>query len=219
MTSELPELILASSSPRRRELIALLGIPVRIVASLYEEPAPPMMPVSLPDLVTDLAASKAGEVASRLGAGWVLGADTLVSLDEGYGVPLGKPTDAADARRMLRLLSGRDHLVYTGIALIPPWPPDGAPEPERAVTKTRVWFRQLTAQMIDDYIATGEPLDKAGAYGAQGFAAPFIERLEGDFYNVVGLPLCDVGRLLERCGLPWGTLRDIPAPAAAGEAG
>ena len=207
MTDDPTELILASASPRRRELIGLLGIPFRVIASRYEEPSPPVHPVSLPDLVMKLAAHKAVEVADRVGSGWILGADTLVSLDEEFGVPLGKPTDPADACRMLSMLSGRDHFVYTGIALVSPRQPGELPKPITSATKTRVWFRELTYEMIDDYVATGEPLDKAGGYGAQGYAAPFIERFDGDFNNVVGLPLCDVGRLLERCGLDWHTLR------------
>lgn len=207
MIGETVDLVLASASPRRHELIALLGIPFRIVASRYEEPPAPGHPVSLPELVMELAASKAMEVAERAEKGWVLGADTLVTLDEGFGVPLGKPADAADARRMLALLSGRDHFVYTGIALVAPRLPAETLRPITAAAKTRVWFRELTAEMIADYVATGEPLDKAGAYGAQGYAAPFIERYEGDFNNVVGLPLCEVGRLMERCGLDWVELR------------
>jgi septum formation protein len=209
------ELVLASTSPRRRELIGLLGIPFRVVASRYEEPPPPRRPVSLPELVMELAAQKALEVARRLEVGWVLGADTLVCVDEGVGIPLGKPTDAADARRMLKELSGRSHFVYTGIALIPPWQPGAGPAAVRAVGRTAIWFRDLTDAMIDDYVATGEPMDKAGAYGAQGYAAPLIERYEGDFFNVVGLPLCEVGRLLEKCGLDWHAMRRSALRAAA----
>ena len=119
MTAGTVELILASASPRRRELIALLGIPFRVVASRYEEPPTPEVPVSLPDLVFDLATRKALEVADRLGLEWVLAADTLVSLDDEFGVPLGKPVDEADASRMLSRLSGRVHTVFTGIALVP----------------------------------------------------------------------------------------------------
>jgi septum formation protein len=200
------ELILASASPRRGELIALLGVPFRIVPSRYEEPPPPLHPVSLPDLVMKLASEKALEVAGRT-EGWILGADTLVSLEEEVGVPLGKPVDERDACRMIRMLAGRSHFVFTGIALIPPRTAGAPPRPVTTAGKTRVWFRDLTDGMIEDYVATGEPLDKAGAYGAQGFAAPFIERIDGDFHNVVGLPLCDVGRLLERSGLDWSNLR------------
>jgi septum formation protein len=213
------ELILASASPRRRELMGLLGIPFRVVASRYEEPPAPEQPVSLPDLVMELATKKAAEVAGRLGVGWVLGADTLVSTDENIGVPLGKPAGALDAIRMLGILSGREHFVYTGIAVIPPWQVSDRPRAIRSVAKTAVRFRDLSPRMIEDYVATGEPLDKAGAYGALGFAAPFIERIDGDFYNVVGLPLCETARLLERCGLDWQSLRAIPPRGMIMEAG
>jgi len=203
LTDRQVELILASTSPRRHELIPLLGLPFRIVASRYEEPLPPAEPVDLARFAMDLAANKAGEVSRRLRTGWVLGADTLVSLDTDVGVALAKPIDRADARRMLELLSGRAHFVYTGVALVPEWTDAEQPEPVCTFARTRVWFRDLSSEMIERYISTGEPMDKAGAYGAQGYAAPFIERVDGDFYNVVGLPLCETGRLLERCGLTW----------------
>lgn len=150
-----------------------------------------------------LAEYKASEVARRLGTGWVLGADTLVSLDDEIGIPLGKPGCEEEAIRMLEQLSGRSHYVFTGLALIPPWPEGGRPDPILSVARTRVWFRELSETMIEDYVATGEPMDKAGGYGAQGLAAPLIERIDGDFHNVVGLPLCEVGRMLERAGLDW----------------
>ena len=207
MTADPVDLILASASPRRHELIELLGIPFRIVASRYDEPPAPAHPVSLPNLVMELAANKALEVADRIGSAWVLGADTLVSLDDAFGIPLGKPADSVHAHRMLSLLAGRDHFVYTGVALVAPRLPGEPARPVASVAKTRVWFRELSSEAIEDYVATGEPLDKAGAYGAQGYAAPFIERYEGDFNNVVGLPLCEVGRLMERCGLDWLKLR------------
>jgi len=201
------ELILASASPRRRELIALLGLPFRVVPGHFDEPPPPREPVSLSALVMQLAEAKAVAAAEQLGVGWVLAADTLVSLEDELGVPLGKPVDEQDAFRMLSLLSGRAHTVSTGIALIPAWPQGPRPPALVSVNKTRVWFRDLSEDMIRDYVATGEPMDKAGAYGAQGYAAPLIERFEGDFHNVVGLPLCEVGRLLERAGLDWWRLR------------
>ena len=207
MTDPPVELILASASPRRRELIALLGIPFRVVSGHFEEPPPPCEPVALSDLVASLAEAKAIATADQLRTGWVLAADTLVALEDEFGVPLGKPVDEPDAFRMLSLLSGRAHTVFTGIALVPEWTEGGRPPPIMSVHKTRVWFRKLSDEIIRDYVATGEPMDKAGAYGAQGYAAPFIERFEGDFHNVVGLPICDVGRLLERAGLDWWRLR------------
>ena len=205
-------LILASSSPRRRELIALLGLPFVVVSSRYEEPPAPATPTYLPDFVTQLAANKAREVAERMGeelarGAVVLGADTLVMPDDAEtGVPLGKPQDGEDACRMLRRLSGKTHRVYTGIALIT------MQKTELTAVCTRVRFRELSDAMIADYVATGEPLDKAGAYGAQGYAAPFIESFEGDFFNVVGLPLCAVGRALETINPDWWRLRHAMPP-------
>jgi septum formation protein len=206
---EPPRLILASASPRRQELIALLGLPFTVVPSRYAEPPAPSEPVALAELVMTLATEKAREVAARTkGIGMVLGADTLVTLSEGaQGVPLGKPTDAADACRMLRLLSGRVHVVHTGVSLVRVTAEGAVSAPLCAAVRTRVRFRELSDAMIADYVATGEPLDKAGAYGAQGYAAPFIEGFDGDFFNVVGLPLCEVGRLLERDGVAWWRFR------------
>ena len=205
---ESPRLILASASPRRRELLALLGLPFEVLPSRYEEPSPPTTPIALDAFVTHLAQNKAGEVAERIEAGTIIGADTLVTLERGaLGVPLGKPTDTADAARMLRLLSGAVHTVYTGVAVIRKATADSVLEMFCASVQTQVRFRELSERTIADYIATGEPMDKAGAYGAQGYAAPFIEGFEGDFYNVVGLPLCTLGRLLEESGLNWSECR------------
>jgi septum formation protein len=213
MTTVPPRLILASTSPRRRELLGLLGLPFTVVPSAYEEPPAPSAPVDLPAFVTDLARNKARAVAQQEPNALILGADTLVSLStEAIGVPLGKPADNADACRMLRLLAGTVHTVHTGVALFHTLPDGRLTEPLCTSVRTEVRFRPLSDAMIADYVATGEPLDKAGAYGAQGFAAPFIESFHGDFYNVVGLPLCEVGRLLERSGLLWWQHRQILSP-------
>lgn len=202
--TKLMNLILASASPRRRELMTLFGMPFEIETSRYEEPGAPTEPVVLTEFVMELATHKAEEVARRSAPGWVIGADTEVALEEGdVGLPLGKPLDPEDAKRMLRRLSGRAHSVYTGVALIEARGNGEIGEPFCSVVRTRVRFREMTDAMIADYVATGEPLDKAGAYGAQGYAAPFIEGFDGDFFNVVGLPVCELGRLLERAGIPW----------------
>ncbi|MCW3100344.1 MAG: hypothetical protein JWL77_5962 [Chthonomonadaceae bacterium] len=202
--TDFPRLILASVSPRRRELLSLLGLPFTVMPSPYEEPPAPLHPVDLPTFVTELACHKARAVAQQQPNAFVIGADTLVSLSlERVGVPLGKPADAHDACRMLRLLSGAVHTVHTGVALFQTGSDGSMADPLVAAVRTEVRFRTLSEAMIADYVATGEPLDKAGAYGAQGYAAPFIESFQGDFYNVVGLPLCEVGRLLERSGLLW----------------
>lgn len=230
-------LILASASPRRQELIALLGLPFSIVPSRYEEPAPPTSPIDLPALVTTLAMNKGLEVAQRKQAEiaqgmLVVGADTLVTVaDADIGIPLGKPRNTEEARQMLRQLSGRTHRVYTGIAVIaggafseqaghdispdkcqPSIQPDAFLDLlhqhnlvlKSAAVCTRVRFRALSDLMIANYVATGEPMDKAGSYGAQGYAAPFIESFEGDFFNVVGLPLCKLAQMLESMGVSWG---------------
>ena len=185
-------LILASTSPRRHELLALLGLPYEIIASRFDESL--LSPLGMPpaDYVTRLAWGKAAEVAARLadddclggGEAVIVGADTTVVLD---GDVLNKPLDPADAARMLRRLSGRMHEVYTGLCVIR----GAAIQTAHAVTA--VTFDPLTDAAIAAYVATGEPLDKAGAYGIQGQiqgqGLGFTPRLDGDYYNVVGLPL------------------------------
>lgn len=211
-SSPLPRIVLASASPRRRELFALLGLPFEIIPSHYDEPTSPDTEVVLSDFVAHLALEKARDVAQREPNAWVIGADTEVAMGV-RGAPLGKPKDAEDARRMMASLAGRKHLVCTGVALFRPQK-ENLPPLSIAVS-TWVTFRPLSLEMIADYVATGEPMDKAGAYGAQGYAAPFIESFEGDFFNVVGLPLCALGRLLETAGLPWSAHRSRLSPADA----
>jgi len=199
-----PRLILASTSPRRRELLALLGLPFDVVASRFDEDSLPPDGLAPADYVTRLASGKAGEVAARTeGDALVIGADTTVVLDGGF---LGKPADAEDARAMLRRLSGRTHQVYTGLCLIPVQ--DGIMG--QAVTdaaRTDVTFDSIPENALLAYVATGEPLDKAGAYGIQGRALSFIPAIHGDYFNVVGLPL----ELLRALLLPY--FSDIkPAP-------
>ena len=187
------DIILASGSPRRRELMQMLcpeGL--RIIPAVGEEKADPALP---PDrLVEELSSAKAFEVASRCADAdaVVIGADTVVVLD---GSILGKPRDAADARRMLKSLSGRSHTVFTGVTVL------RGGKALKCAERTEVFFRPLTDDEIDRYIATGEPMDKAGAYGAQGWASLFVERLDGDFFNVMGLPLCRLGLMLKELGV------------------
>ncbi|MCD7786757.1 MAG: Maf family protein [Oscillospiraceae bacterium] len=182
------KLILASASPRRKELLEMLRVPeLEICPALGEEmPQPGLAPDAL---ALALSRCKAEEVAARRAGAddVVIGADTVVSID---GETLGKPKDEADARRMLTALSGRTHSVYTGVTVI-----RGARTLCHA-ERSDVRFRALEESEIDRYIATGEPMDKAGAYGAQGLASLFVERIEGDFFNVMGLPLCALGKLL-----------------------
>lgn len=185
--------ILASASPRRRELLEMLRVDgLEIIPARGAETADPALPPE--ELVKELSRRKAAEVAAALGDpdAVVVGADTVVVLD---GQVLGKPKDAADAARMLTALSGRSHAVYTGVTVR-----RGETLLSRA-ERTAVAFRPLSADEIARYVATGEPLDKAGAYGAQGLASLFVEKLEGDFFNVMGLPLCLLGKMLKELGV------------------
>ena len=195
-------LILASGSPRRRELLAELGLPFQIIFSdVPEDIVPGIEPA---EQALALATKKATAVAERLDDGLVLGADTLVALDDQL---LGKPADDADAAAMLRRLSGREHHVVTGLALI-----DAATGATRtsSVTST-VRFRPLDEREIAAYVASGEPRDKAGAYAIQGLGGELIAGLRGCYTNVVGLPMCEVAALLDRAGQTlspdWGGCR------------
>lgn len=183
-------LVLASASPRRRELLTQAGFSFTVhPAHIPEDPLPGEEPIAY---VTRLAREKAQAVYNQLAATEaalaVLGADTTVTLDDQI---LGKPADAADAARMLRMLSGRTHRVITGVALVT------AKAVEVAAEVTTVWFRELSNAEIAAYVATTEPMDKAGAYAIQGRAARWIPRVEGCYFNVVGLPIALVTRLLE----------------------
>lgn len=195
----IPALVLASASPRRAALLRQWGIPFRIMAAPLNE-----RPGGLPpaEAVMFLARQKAKLVAERLPSGFVLGADTVVVH---AGEILGKPGDAAAAGRMLKRLSGGCHSVFTGLALA-----DAATgRCETEVGETRVWMRALESELIEAYVATGEPLDKAGAYGIQGKAALFVEKIEGCYFNVVGLPADRLYLLLSRMGIkPWFGWRD-----------
>jgi septum formation protein len=186
-------LVLASASPRRRELLTQAGFSFEVrPAHIPEDPREGEDPIAY---VTRLAREKAETVYRELnangspdGALIVLGADTTVTLDNHI---LGKPEDAADAARMLRMLSGRSHNVITGVAVVT------ARGAEVAAEVTAVRFLTLTDAEIAAYVATGEPMDKAGAYAIQGLAARWIPRVEGCYFNVVGLPLALVSTLLE----------------------
>lgn len=190
------KLILASASPRRRELLEMLGLEFDIHPALSEAEPDPGLPVG--QAISRVAAAKAQSVADELGTELpILAADTIVYAGSRI---LGKPGDKTEAAEMLRLLSGSRHTVYTGVALLHRGRLDSAFE------KTDVYFRPISEDEIAAYVASGEPMDKAGAYGAQGLAALFIERIDGDFFNVIGLPLCLTGRLLSAAG--FGILRE-----------
>ncbi len=182
------KLILASGSPRRRELLSMLGLSYEVVTSDVEEAADPDLAPSL--MVEKLSLLKAADVAARMGPdALVIGADTMVFLD---GNPFGKPKDQADAKAMLTALAGRAHDVLTGVSVVRT--ADAASV--SVYEETRVHMKALTEEEMDRYIASGEPMDKAGAYGIQGLGSLLIERIEGDYFNVVGLPLCRLARLL-----------------------
>jgi len=190
------KIILASASPRRRELLGMLGVKDFIVSPAASEADYPkdMEPAAA---VAHIALKKAESGRDSCGAAAeghiILAADTVVCLE---GAVLGKPADAEEAAGMLRALSGRKHTVYTGVALV-----CGETKLTDSAA-TEVWFRELAEAEIRADVASGEPMDKAGAYGAQGLAALFVERIEGEYYNVVGLPLCKLGAMFGRLGLP-----------------
>lgn len=190
-------IVLASRSPRRRQLLEQMGLrDFRIVCSDADETASPGL--TPPALVEALSARKAAAVQHAAVAGdLIIAADTVVALD---GRVLGKPADGPDAFAMLSALSGRRHQVYTGLTVV-----CGAQRlTEHEVTA--VTFRSLSSAEICAYIATGEPMDKAGAYGIQGRGALFVEGIEGDYYNVMGLPVCRLGRILARLGVDCARL-------------
>ncbi len=186
-----PVLILASSSPRRQELLRAAGIAFEVHAAHINEDQLPGEPAL--EYALRLAQEKAQAVAQHYPQQYVLGADTIVVVDAEV---LGKPRDAEDAVRMLRLLSGRGHQVTTAVSLISP----GAHAQTRSCT-TQVHFRKLAEDEIQQYVTGGEPMDKAGAYAIQGGASRWTDRMEGEFSNVVGLPLSLVTEMLRTNGL------------------
>jgi len=184
-------IILASSSPRRLELAGRVGLSVVVVPPEIDEDALPPLPPD--ELVSELSRRKASQVAGQVAAqDIVIAADTVVVLD---GLILGKPEDEEDARRMLSLLSGRTHEVYTGLTVA------RGGEYVTVHEVTKVTFRTLTGGEIDAYIRTGEPFDKAGAYGIQDMGALLVEGVSGDYFNVMGLPLCRLYQTLGRFGV------------------
>ncbi|AHV98559.1 Maf family protein [Paenibacillus sabinae] len=218
--NSIPSIILASGSPRRRELLSLLGLPLEVIPSEADESFPPEWAPER--IVSELALRKAEAVIPLAGKrdAVIVGSDTIVVLD---GRVLGKPANEKESREMLSALQGRSHKVYTGLACIRLWErevnaalrleelgtrggetiklgdlgqfsilsesPAGTPAVMAGYTESRVTFRPMSGEEIGGYIRTGEPLDKAGSYGIQGIGSVFIEKIEGDFYSVMGLPL------------------------------
>ena len=178
-------IILASQSPRRKELLGLLNIPFTVRVADIDETMEPGIPIT--EALAQLSRRKA-EAVPREAADIVIAADTMVVCD---GQQLGKPKDRADAGRMLALLSGRSHQVMTGLTVM---------QGEKCVCHTEVtevFFRKLSAEEIRDYVSSGDCDDKAGAYGVQSGAAVFVEKICGDYYNVVGLPVCRLACILK----------------------
>jgi septum formation protein len=180
-------LVLASGSPRRRWLLEKLGIPFEVLPVGIDERL--VVGEAASDFAQRLADEKARAAVDLRPLAWILAGDTVVAID---GDALGKPCDAAEAVAMLQRLSGRRHVVYTGLTLLAP----GGRVTERLVMATDVAFRRLDPDEIATYLATGEPFDRAGAYAIQGEGAHLVDRVEGSYTNVIGLPLPEVARWL-----------------------
>ncbi len=190
------KIILASASPRRAEILRNAGFEFSVISADVDESL--RAGESAPVYVERLAREKANAAAARLrsmnqNSGIIVAADTTVVLD---GEILGKPESAEDAHRMLRSLSGKWHEVFTGLAVLPL--AAAAPQEQLLVEQTRVQFAKLCENEIDDYVATGEPFDKAGAYAIQGLGGKFIPRIEGCYFNVMGLPLARLYEALRK---------------------
>ena len=178
-------IILASGSPRRQELLKTAGVDYEVCAAVGEEILDPALHPA--DAAVEVARQKAREVAGKHPGDIIVAADTIVVLDN---LILGKPKDKADAAAMLKLLSGREHIVYTGVCIIK----NGE---ENCFTEaTKVDFYPLEQDEIDAYVESGEPMDKAGAYGIQGLGCVLVKSIEGDYFNVMGLPVAKVVRAL-----------------------
>lgn len=192
-------IILASASPRRHEILLLAGIPHRVFVPEADESTVSYLPYQHEKYVMDLSVLKNRAAAGMLReseGGLIISADTVVFVP-GEERPLGKPKDRNDASEMLRMLSGKSHDVVTGVTV------SDTDMPEKEITfssSTKVFFRNLSEKEIIDYLDSGEPYDKAGAYGIQGRASTFVDRIEGDYFNVVGLP---VARIMEEALLPY----------------
>ena len=187
------DIILASASPRRTELLQQIGLMHRVIASNYDEKL--SKDKSPAENVASLALGKAQSVSETLNEGLVLGADTVVILK---GTILGKPSSLEEAYLMLKRLSGRTHQVLTAVAIVDA---SGARGPWQGVEETQVTFRALDEAMLSWYLSTGESMDKAGAYGIQGKGALLVEKIEGCYFNVVGLPLVRLAQGLEEFGV------------------
>jgi septum formation protein len=189
------KVVLASASPRRKELLRLIGIDFQVIPSEFDESVVSSWPPE--QHVMESATGKAIWVATRINDAIVIGADTIVVLGDKI---LGKPADKADAYRMLKMLSGRSHYVYTGLCVVERC--EGrTTRTERDYVRTEVRFGSLSDEIIKAYVATGEPMDKAGAYGIQERGSILVESIVGDYFNVVGLPIYRLSRMLLSFGV------------------
>jgi septum formation protein len=185
-------LILASTSPRRREILSLLGVPFDVVAPDFDETPSPNIP--LRDEVVEFAVGKAASVISKYQGALVIGSDTMIEL---HGKKIGKPADAPEAKEILRDLSGRTHLIFTSVAIL-----DAPDRPVlKEVEEVSVKMRDYSPAEIEEYVRRRESLDKAGAYSIQGHGRALIESIEGDYLAAVGLPLMPIARFLRRRGI------------------
>jgi septum formation protein len=184
--------ILASTSPRRRELLTLLGIPFDVQAPAFDEQITAGLPVA--DLAREFARGKARAVARLAPDAAVIGSDTLIEIDQ---AALGKPESIAEARAMLAMLKGRDHRIISAVAVCA----FANGFEETAISTVQVWMKPFSQADLEVYLGSGESIGKAGAYAIQGLGAGLIERIEGDYTSAVGLPLSPVAELLEKCGL------------------
>ena len=201
-----PKIVLASASPRRTALLEMLGLRHEVVPADVDET---LLPGEQPEAhVERLARAKAERIARTRPDALVLGSDTIVALD---GEILGKPARRQDAVATLMRLSGRDHVVFSGIAVVAPGGGTHA-----GVSRTRVRFRAFDEQTARRYVGTGEPLDKAGSYGIQGLGAALVESVDGDYFTVVGFPIPELMRLLERAGWRYAFGSLEPATPTAG---
>jgi len=189
------QIILASGSPRRKELLELIGVEFKIITSNKEEVITSTNPE---EVVKELSVMKAEDVAESVsGPAIILGADTVVAHG---GRILGKPKDKADAVNMIASFAGDDHYVYTGVCIIRK-EADGSVKKISFAEGTRVTVYPMTKEEIEAYVASGEPMDKAGAYAIQGLFAPYIKGIEGDYYNIVGFPIAGIYQRLKNEGI------------------
>ncbi|MBO5177352.1 MAG: septum formation protein Maf [Lachnospiraceae bacterium] len=189
------QVILASGSPRRKELLELIGVEFKIITSNKEEVITSTNPE---EVVKELSMMKAEDVAAGVaGPAIILGADTVVAHG---GRILGKPKDKADAVNMIRSFAGDDHYVYTGVCIIRK-EADGSVNKISFAEGTKVTVYPMTEEAIEQYVATNEPMDKAGAYAIQGLFAPYIKGIEGDYYNIVGFPIAGIYQRLKAEGI------------------